>query len=560
MQAGRAVFLRLFVSLAVLAGTYYGLAVFLGRHVPSNTHVDGIAIGGMSPEAATVTLERVLATRVSRPVHIETPSRTVDIDPGTGGLKADLAATLSDLSGFTLDPAEMWAHLTGGEDQPLKISVDRARLTAAVKEVARAVDYPVKEGSITFSGGKATAVVSVPGSAVNVPDTADVVASGWPGRQVVKAVMTVTEPKVSAAEVNRATREFAVPAMSGPVRVVAGRTTVTLQPAQYAPALSMAPDGTGTLRPGIDAPGLLAVIRAVAPGIVRVPVDATVRLVAGEPKVVPAVVGLTFDEPAARAALLAALTSRTRTATITLVPLQPTVTTAMAQGWGVKEEISTFTTSFSVNPPRTNNIRIAARTLNGTLIRPGEQFSLNGRLGPRTPAKGYQQAPVINAGRLVKDYGGGVSQVSTTTFNAAFFAGVRIERHTPHSFYISRYPEGREATVSWPDVDQVWTNDTGFGILIDAHVSANDITVAFFGTKVWDIEAVKGPRRNVVQPRKITDASPGCVPQSPTPGFDVTVSRIFRNSGVGGAPVKTSIFRTHYLPEDNVACTHPAAG
>ena len=560
MQAGRAVFLRLFVSLAVLGGTYYGLAVFLGRHVPSNTHVDGIAIGGMSPEAATVTLERVLATRVSRPVHIETPSRTVDIDPGTGGLKADLAATLSDLSGFTLDPAEMWAHLTGGEDQPLKISVDRARLTAAVKEVARAVDYPVKEGSITFNGGKATAVVSAPGSAVDVPDTADLVASGWPGRQVVKAVMTVTEPKVSAAEVNRATREFAVPAMSGPVRVVAGRTTVTLQPAQYAPALSMVPDGTGTLRPSIDAPGLLAVIRAVAPGIVRVPVDATVRLVAGEPKVVPAVVGLTFDEPAARAALLAALTSRTRTATITLVPLQPTVTTAMAQGWGVKEEISTFTTSFSVNPPRTNNIRIAARTLNGTLIRPGEQFSLNGRLGPRTPAKGYQQAPVINAGRLVKGYGGGVSQVSTTIFNAAFFAGVRIERHTPHSFYISRYPEGREATVSWPDVDQVWTNDTGFGILIDAHVSANDITVAFFGTRVWDIEAVKGPRRNVVQPRKITDASPGCVPQSPTPGFDVTVSRIFRNSGVGGAPVKTSIFRTHYLPEDNVACTHPAAG
>ena len=230
MQASRAVFLRLFVSLAVLGGTYYGLAVFLGRHVPSNTHVDGIAIGGMSPEAATVTLERVLATRVSRPVHIETPSRTVDIDPGTGGLKADLAATLSDLSGFTLDPAEMWAHLTGGEDQPLKISVDRARLTAAVKEVARAVDYPVKEGSITFSGGKATAVVSAPGSAVNVPDTADLVASGWPGRQVVKAVMTVTEPKVSAAEVNRATREFAVPAMSGPVRVVAGRVTATLQP------------------------------------------------------------------------------------------------------------------------------------------------------------------------------------------------------------------------------------------------------------------------------------------------------------------------------------------
>jgi vancomycin resistance protein YoaR len=560
MRASRAAFLRLAVALAVLGGAYYAVAAFLSLHVPSSTTVDGVAIGGMSTEEATVTLQRVLATGASRPVHIEAPSRTVDIDPGTAGLKVDLEATLSDLSGFTLNPAQMWEHLTGGEDQPLKISVDRAKLTAAVREAARAVDYPVKEGSITFTGGKATVVVSSAGSAVDVPETADAVASRWPGQQVVKAVMNATEPTVPAAEINRVASEFAVPAMSGPVRFVVDRATVTLPPTYYAPTLSLVPDGVGKLRPSIDTPGLLAVIRAVHAGIVRTPVDATVRLVAGAPKVVPAVVGARFDEPAVRAAFLAALTSRARTATITTVPVPPTVTTAMAQAWGVKEEISTFTTGFSANPPRINNIRIAAGTLNGTLIRPGEQFSLNGRLGPRTPAKGYQQAPVINAGRLVKDYGGGVSQVSTTTFNAAFFAGVRIERYTPHAFYIPSYPEGREATVSWPDVDQVWTNDTGFGILIKAQVSAKDVTVAFLGTKVWDIEAVKGPRRDVVQPRKITDASPGCVPQSPTPGFDVTVARIFRKNGASGAPVRTSSFSTHYLPEDNVLCTQPAAG
>jgi vancomycin resistance protein YoaR len=559
MQLGRD-YLRMAVALAVLGGTYCGLAVFLSQHVPSNTTVDGVAIGGMSPDAATVTLQRVLATKASRPVHIQAPSRTLDIDPGTAGLEVDMAATLSDLSGFTLNPAQMWAHLNGGEDQPLKISVDRAKLMTAVTEVARAVDDPVKEGSITFTGGKATVVLSSAGSAVNVPETTDLVVSGWPRQQVVKAVMNVIQPKLPVAEITRAADEFAVPAMSGPVRFVVDRATVTLPPVYFAPTLSLVPDGAGTLQPSIDTPGLLAIIRAVAPGIVRTPVDATVRLVAGAPVVVPAVVGARFDESAVQAAFLAALTSPARTATITMVPVPPTVTTAMAQGWGVKEEISTFTTGFSANPPWINNIKIAAETLNGTLIRPGEQFSLNGRLGPRTPARGYQQAPVINAGRLVKGYGGGVSQVSTTTFNAAFFAGVRIERHTPHSFYISGYPEGREATVSWPDVDQVWTNDTGFGILIKAQVSANDVTVAFLGTKVWDIEAVTGTRRNVVQPRKIVDTSPGCVPQPPTPGFDVTVTRIFRKSGVGGVPVNSSTFSTHYIPEDNVLCTHPAVG
>lgn len=555
-QAGR-VFLRLLVSVVVLCGAYGGLAFFASRHVPASTTVDGVAIGGMSPGEATVTLQKVLASNASRPVHLEAPSRTVDIDPGTAGLGIDVKATLADLSGFTLNPLKVWARLTGGEDQPLKIRVDRAKLIAAVTEMARAVDSPAQEGSITFTGGKATAVVSAAGQAVDVHATAEAVAAAWPRQQVVKAVINGAQPKLSADEINRAVREFAVPAMSGPVKITAGRATVSLRPVQFAPAVSLVPDGTGRLRPNIDAPRLLAVIRAADPDIEREPVDATVRLVAGAPKVVPAVVGTRLDEPTAPTAFLAALTSPSRTATIATVPAPPKFTTATVQGWGIKEEISTFTTYFSFNPPRTNNIRLAVRTLNGTIVRPGDQFSLNETLGQRTPAKGYQQAPVINAGRLVKDYGGGVSQVSTTTFNAAFFSGVRIEKYTPHSFYISRYPEGREATVSWPDVDQKWTNDTGFGILINAFVSGDALTVTYFGTKTWDIEAVKGPRRNVVQPKKIVDARPGCVPQTPTPGFDVTVTRIFKKNGV---QVKTSTFNTHYIPEDSVQCTNPAAG
>ena len=551
MQASRA-FVRLVVALVVLGGLYLGLATFLSRHVPSRTSVDGIAVGGMTPGEATVTLQHVLATRASRPVHLAAPSRTVDIDPGSAGLEVDLGATLSDLSGFTLNPVQLWAHLTGGEDHILKIRVDRAKLTAAVKEAARSIDSPVKEGSITFTGGQATAVVSVVGHEVKVPETSAAVASAWPRQQVVPAVMSVTEPKLSADEINRAAAEFAVPAMSGPVTLVAGGVTVALQPVQYAPALSLTLDGIGTLRPSIDAAQLLAAIRTAQPGIEPVAVDATVALVGGAPQVVPAVVGMTFDQSTAPAQFLAALTSPERTATITMIAAQPRVTTEMAQGWGVKEEISTFTTYFPFNPPRTNNIKIAMGTLNGTFIRPGDQFSLNATLGERTAAKGYQRAPVINAGRLEVDYGGGVSQVSTTTFNAAFFSGVRIEKYTPHSFYISRYPEGREATVSWPDVDQLWTNDTGFGILIRATVSGSSMTVTFFGTKTWDVEAVRGPRRNVVQPKDIVDASAGCVPQSPTPGFDVTVTRIFKQNGT---QAKTSTFNTHYIPEDNVQCT-----
>ena len=108
--------------------------------------------------------------------------------------------------------------------------------------------------------------------------------------------------------------------------------------------------------------------------------------------------------------------------------------------------------------------------------------------------------------------------------------------------------------MSWPDVDQKWTNDTGYGIIIQASTSGNAITVNLLGTKVWDVEAVKGPRRNVVKPKTIVDKSKGCVPQSPTEGFDVTVTRIFKKNG---AEVKRSQFNTHYIPEDQVTCSNP---
>jgi vancomycin resistance protein YoaR len=333
-------------------------------------------------------------------------------------------------------------------------------------------------------------------------------------------------------------------------------STAILQPRQYAPALSTAPDSTGRLRLRVAMATLMKAIRAAAPGIERRPVDATVRLTGGQPQVVPAVAGKRFEDgPTTSASFRLALTSRARSMTLGLLPVVPEVTTAAAKGWRIQAPISSFTTQFPVNPPRTNNMRIAVGTLNGTLVRPGGQFSLNATLGERTPAKGYQRAPVIYAGRLVSDYGGGVSQVSTTTFNAAFFAGVRIDQYTPHSFYIARYPEGREATVSWPDVDQKWTNDTGSGILVQASMSGSDLSVTLWGTKKWDIEAVKGPRRNLVKPKTIADPKPGCVAQLPTPGFDVTVTQVFKRNG---AQVKTVGFNTHYIPEDKVTCTHPA--
>ena len=130
------------------------------------------------------------------------------------------------------------------------------------------------------------------------------------------------------------------------------------------------------------------------------------------------------------------------------------------------------------------NIKRAAELLDGTIILPGKEFSLNGALGKRTEAKGFVSAPQIFNGRFEDAVGGGISQVATTLFNAAFFSGIKLVAHQAHQFYISRYPMGREATVSWGGPELIFRNDWPAAILMKLDASDSGITVRFYSTKL----------------------------------------------------------------------------
>lgn len=138
------------------------------------------------------------------------------------------------------------------------------------------------------------------------------------------------------------------------------------------------------------------------------------------------------------------------------------------------------------------NIKVASRVLNGTYIPPGEQFSMNAILGKRTPDKGYVKAGIISGGRAARDStAAGSRRVSTTIFNAAFFSGMELDAWTPHYYYISRYPEGREATISWPDLHNKFRNTTDGGVRMEVIATNSSITVNFWGTKKYDVTATR---------------------------------------------------------------------
>jgi len=184
----------------------------------------------------------------------------------------------------------------------------------------------------------------------------------------------------------------------------------------------------------------------------------------------------------AASALLDAVLSEERRGVWTLeVGEQPKVTTELANQLNVKHLVASFTTSHPCCRPRVENIHRIADLINGTIVLPGETYSVNETLGPRTAANGFTMAPTIVKGEMDDTVGGGISQFATTLFNAVLRGGYEIIERQPHSIYFNRYPMGHEATLSYPKPDLIFRNDTQSAMVIRTAYTGTSIKVMIFG-------------------------------------------------------------------------------
>ena len=223
----------------------------------------------------------------------------------------------------------------------------------------------------------------------------------------------------------------------------------------------------------------------------------------------------------------------------------------------IREEISAFTTRYACCQARVQNIQLAASVLDGTIVEAGATFSLNDVLGERTEERGFVKAPQILNDRLVPAVGGGVSQVATTIFNAAFFAGLELVEHQPHSFYISRYPMGREATVSWGGPELVFRNNWPAAILIKASADDTSVTFRFYSAKLnRRVTTATGTPRNVeeakVKRKRNPELRPGkrkVIQDGGIDGFTVDYARaVFR----GDELLKEERWTVKYEPHHKI--------
>ena len=560
--AGGGVVLLVVAGVVLLGGGAYAAAhAVAGDKVPRGTTVAGVAIGGLSPDDAEQTLREELSGRESRAVTVHNGDDTFELVPDQVGLSVDYAASVARTGGgeTSWSPGRLWDYWVAGDDFDAEIRAD-----GALDELADQVGTSATDGDVRFRGGQIDVVDPVPGEGFDPEAAYDALQDVYLDEEAPEIDLPVVAvaPDIDADDVQAALDSFANPAMSGPVTLVFGDSPVLLQPRQFARALDLKAED-GELVPDLDTKALTRLVESGV-GEKDEPVDATVDLVDGRPRVVPAKPGVTFDPDDVSSAFLELVTRADgdREMKVDATVAEPDFTTADAKALGIKEKVSSFTTYYPYAEYRNINIGRAAEIIDGTVLKPGDTFSLNDIVGERTRENGFTEGFIISDGVFKEDLGGGVSQMATTTFNAMFFAGLEDVEHKPHSFYIDRYPVGREATVAWGSIDLRFRNDTDHGVLIHAVVtpatpsSQGVVTVAMYSTKTWDITTKTSDRYHYRAPATRTLTTADCYPNTGYAGFDVDVWRYFHQPG-SDEIAKTEKFHTAYTPSDTVVCKAP---
>jgi vancomycin resistance protein YoaR len=554
----------------IVIGAVAGLALVLyligylatGDRVPRDVTVAGVEIGGMTREDAIAELAAKLDPKATDPIQLSVNGDQDALDPAVAGLSVDYQATVESAGiGKSFDPRRMWQVLTGGRPVEPVITTDRATLKTAVAELSEEYDSKPRSAKVKLDGTEIISKKMKTGLRIDRSGTEQVLPTGLLADQPVTVPVQKLRPEITDGETEKLITERLEPALSGPITVTAGDAgTVEISPAMIAEAIKINNDD-GKVTAAVHHKTLH---RAAEPAIeeldITEPEDADVEISDGKPKIIPGRPGQTVSAANLGKAVDSVLTEQgsERTADVKLSDAEPDLSTDDAEKLGITEVTGEFTTRFPYAEYRNTNIGRAAELINGTLLEPGETFSLNRVVGERTAENGFVAGSIITGGKFKEELGGGVSQSATTTYNAMFFAGLEDIEHQPHTLYIDRYPAGREATVAWPSLDLKFRNNTKYGVLVQTVFkestpdSQGSLTVKMWSTKTYDkIEATEPERTNFTDGQDISDNSPDCVPTSPVQGFDVSYSRLFYRDG---KVVKKEDFEWTYAPTDNRMC------
>ncbi len=539
----------------LIAGILTALVISLGGiggayaytpDIPRGVKVLGIAVGGMSRGEARAALQAALADRVNQPVHVKIQDRAVDLNPGDIGLSVDVDATVTKAAGHN-----RIAALFGRDNIEPVVNIDGKALVAALKPTAEAMGAPATMPAIRFQGLDPQPVYPVRGKGLDIPTTTAIVTGSW--LREPEAVVPIVDvvPAGTAADVDRLLAELALPAVAAGVTIDTDKGPLTAAPEVIAASLIIDSDEMGKLTPHVDEKALRAALQPELAKVEVAPQSASV----GDGQILASSGGLLVDTAKLATDLMQVLPKAPeRTLHAGFKQVEPETTSAKLAALGITEQVSTFTTHFSggLNYGRSINIITGANKVDGAVVKPGETFSLNEFTGPRGYEQGYKDAPVIMNGKLEPGVGGGMSQFTTTLFNAAYYAGLEDIHHQPHTIYFSSYPSVIEATIFYPNLDLKFRNNTEHSVLIDTSYTEDSITVSMWSTKVYDsVRTEWSAKRDFTEPEEIESSGSACIARPGSQGFSQDAWRVFEK---GGKEVRREKFSWRYDAEPRVTC------
>ncbi|MFF2085491.1 VanW family protein [Nocardia sp. NPDC058176] len=547
------------VGIAVGAVLAFGAAAYLADlalgagEVPRGVVVAGVDVGGMDRAEADALLRSELGPKAEQPLPVRIGDVQTSMVPAAAGLAVDWDRTWDAVGDQPINPVSRLVSLFGTREVRAVSTVDDAALEQQL-DTFRGYDNPTVEGTVHFENSVPVAVAPVPGRVLDSGTARTTITERWAESTELDLPVVAAPVEVREEAVQAALRDIATPAIAAPITLAGKDTRVTLTPGQISEVLSFVPDGNGGLAPVIDNDAVIALLAPQLAASEIEPKDATFTVGAGAPTVVPAVVGEKVDWPKTLEKLPALLTLAGERATeVVYERIEPKLTTEAAEGLGITESIGEFTTG-GFSGPSGVNIRTVAAKVDGAVVKPGDTFSLNGFTGPRTAAEGYVESGIIDKGRPSTAVGGGISQFATTLYNAAYFAGMEDAGHTEHSYYISRYPAAREATVFDGAIDLAFRNTAETGVYIQAVATGSDITVRLWGTKTVDVESITGEKSKPTEPTELTlPKGKDCIASEGAPGFTISDTRVITDHKTG-AQISRHTRTVKYDPIPVVKC------
>jgi vancomycin resistance protein YoaR len=541
-EGGRVVLL-LILGLAMLAGCLYVVAyVGAGDKVPVGTRIGGVDVGGHSPGSAVDVLREGLRDRARTPFTVTIGGRTQQVRPKQVGLSVDYVASVREAgAGRGWSPSRLWTYYTAGETLEPVVHLDQLTLASLLERLDETDGRTPTDARVRF--GHDGFRVSPPRSGLSI-DPKAAASAFWNAfltdQPEVALPMTPTPPAIDSTAVHRFVRRFANPALSGPVELQFGKSSLRLQPSSYSRFLGSVTAGHH-LRPTVRDAALARMVQARLrrSGPVDAPVDATVKLVNGQPRVVPGRPGVSFAPGDVAHALLRAIATPHRVARVPASLAPASFTPADARKLGIRHQISTFSVHLQRSRSAGDLVAAAGR-LDNTVLHPGDSFSLRDRLAAGVPG------------------GGRGTALATGLFNAAWLGGLQIGSHASLLSYTGDYPMGRDASVA-DGQDVVFTDNTSYGVLVSVEVGpptsshGGSLTVSLWSTATWDVVSSHGDPTDVVAAGRIVDHGRDCHERNGHDGFDVQVTRSFARPGSSTVDHSGS-YAVHYLPVAAVVC------